>query len=108
VHEFSFFTATLHECERFPNPFTPNGDGVNDYVQFFYPDFELKAGDIYIYNVSDKKVRELHIPAKQGVKELARWDGTDKNGKLLPQGVYLYVIKVEGEVMCEGTVTIAR
>lgn len=24
--EFSFFTATLHECERFPNPFTPNGE----------------------------------------------------------------------------------
>lgn len=26
VHEFQFFTAVLRECERYPNPFTPNGE----------------------------------------------------------------------------------
>ena len=41
-------------------------------------------------------------------KTEAVWDGTDRFGRPLPQGLYIYVIEVDGEVVCEGTITIAR
>ena len=38
-----------------------------------------------------------------------QWNGLDmKNQKLVKPGVYLYVIKVEDQVVCKGTVTVAK
>jgi len=37
-----------------------------------------------------------------------RWDGTDPQGSPLAPGLYIYVIIVDGEVVCSGTVVLAR
>ncbi|MCD6531856.1 gliding motility-associated C-terminal domain-containing protein, partial [bacterium] len=98
-------------CDRRPNPFTPNSDGKNEYAQFTFPDMGVKEGTIYIYDVHNVLVKQIDVPAGLSVSETlerTRWDGTDSNGDRVPQGVYLYVIISEGEVVCEGTVTVAR
>ncbi|HDG67975.1 MAG TPA: hypothetical protein ENG11_02375, partial [candidate division Zixibacteria bacterium] len=98
-------------CDRRPNPFTPNADGKNDYAQFTFPDMGVREGTIYIYDVHNVLVKQIDVPAGLSVSETlerARWDGTDSNGDKVPQGVYMYVIISEGEVVCEGTVTVAR
>lgn len=75
-----------------PSAFTPNGDGLNDQFQVS-ANFEPLSFDITIFTKTSEKVfysRSIDIG----------WDGT-KYGTLLPQGVYLYVIKYtnpEGKV----------
>ncbi len=95
-------------CARMPNPFTPNYDGKNDYAQFTFPDMEFQQGIINIYDVHNVLMRRIDVPIGEGAKEQARWDGRDNSGKNLPQGLYLYTIEVNGEIVCNGTVTIAR
>jgi hypothetical protein len=65
-------------------------------------------GLIYIFDVQNKMVKEITIPKGVGAKEFAIWDGSDSNNDPLPQGLYIYLIKSGGEVVCNGTVTIAR
>ncbi|MCD6596015.1 FG-GAP repeat protein [bacterium] len=96
------------ECRRIPNPFTPNLDGRNDFCQFAFPDMGDIDGTIYIFDNYGIEVKEIEIPAGSKAKELARWRGIDSKGKSVPQGVYTYIIEVGSDVVCEGTVTIAR
>jgi hypothetical protein len=36
------------------------------------------------------------------------WNGNDDDGNLLPQGLYLYIIKLDDEIVCNGTITLIR
>ncbi|RKZ29499.1 hypothetical protein DRQ33_08750, partial [bacterium] len=97
-----------YHCTRVPNPFTPNSDGINDHCQFLFEGMGYKSAQIYIYDVHSVLVRQINVPTGADAKRSARWDGLDNNGKPLPQGLYIYVIEVDGEIVCKGTVTIAR
>jgi len=97
-----------YHCTRSPNPFTPNDDEINDYCQFEFDNMGNSEGTIYIYNIYGHEVRQIDIPEGAGAKEAAQWDGRDNNGNPFPQGLYVYVIESGGEVVCEGTVVIAR
>ncbi len=105
-YEYMFYPQT--NCERIPNPFTPNGDGINDYVQFVYPEMYRLEGTISIYDIRNTKVKEIKAPPGSSSPIAARWDGTDSSGKPLPQGLYIYIIKTEKVVVCEGTVILTR
>ena len=48
------------------------------------------------------------MPSGRDAKEVAKWYGKNDDGQFLPEGLYLYVIEVENEVVCDGTVVIAR
>lgn len=76
-----------------PNAFTPNGDGVNDYLFAYSPILiNIKSFDVYdrwgniIYH------RENLSPDAV----TSGWDGTS-NGKKLNPGVYPYIITVQYE-----------
>lgn len=69
-----------------PNAFSPNGDGVNDifyvYANTEYTDFEL---NIYSRNGD-------HVFQSRQIEN--GWDGRRKGvGEVLPQGVYVYIVK---------------
>ncbi len=95
-------------CARMPNPFTPNADYKNDFCQFTFPGLGRKEGTISIYDVHSHSVRKIVVPGGREAKEKARWFGKNDDGEPLPQGLYLYVIEVGGEVVCNGTAVIAR
>ena len=95
-------------CSRSPNPFTPNGDGMNDYCQFTFEGIGQKEATIYIHDMYSREIRRINVPTGATAKWVARWDGRDDNGNPLPPGIYLYTIESEGEQVCEGSVTIAR
>lgn len=69
-----------------PNVFTPNGDGVNDYI-------EVPGDGISVY--------EFSVFTRTGTKVFASsskrifWDGTNNAGIELREGVYYYVLKEE-------------
>ena len=81
------YTVSVSESKLLcPNAFSPNGDGVNDIWKVSYKsivDFECT-----IVNRWGNKIIEFTDPAEG-------WDGK-YNGKLVPSGVYYYVIKATG------------
>jgi gliding motility-associated-like protein len=102
-------TIVLFDCPpvlTFPNVFTPNGDGYNDY---FYPIHQ----NVYQY--------ELVVFDRWGTvvfttKDVyARWDGTTR-GQPCPEGVYFYTVDytgfgqkaIPGKKFHNGSVTILR
>ncbi len=86
-----------------PNAFTPSGDGIND-------TFEI--------NISGGKLKEGFILNRWGniIKEFSesdlKWDGKTKQGILVQDGVYTYVLRVENSSeipkMIHGFVTVFK
>jgi gliding motility-associated-like protein len=68
-----------------PNTFTPNGDGINDYISI--KGDNLKTAQMQIFNRWGKQVYEINSPDE-------RWYGeSEKNNKDLATSVYNYVIQ---------------
>ena len=90
----------------FPNAFSPNGDGKNDY-------FKLIAGDVEAYSlmIYDRWGRLVF----QAADPESEWDGTFQ-GAHLPEGVYVWRVAYDGysperktyHFERSGTVTLIR
>ncbi len=100
------FVMSETPCYRGTNPITPNGDTYNDYTYFKFPNMRSARTEkkIYIYDRYNHLVRT--IEGAEGGRWI--WDGTDDNGDVVPQGVYIYLVVVDGEVVCNGTISVAR
>jgi len=83
-----------------PNPFTPNGDGFNDIVEFKFPETLSGNAIIQIFDVNGRKVREIH--------NSIQWNGKDDSGKDMKPGAYIYIVKSEGKIISKGVVSLAR
>lgn len=91
---------------NFPNIFTPNGDGVNDY---FFPRNLLARGltefKMEIYNRWGQKIYETKNTDGLG------WDGRF-NDEPQPQGVFIYMISAKfkdgQKISKQGNVTLVR
>jgi gliding motility-associated-like protein len=73
-----------------PNSFTPNGDGLNDFLKVY--GYKIAALKLVVFNQWGEKLFET---SDQG----RGWDGTYK-GKQQPSGVYMYVCRM---VLTDGT-----
>ncbi len=69
-----------------PNAFTPNSDGQNDLFTPF-PYCFIERIDLKVFNRWGVLVFETQNPD-------INWDGTDRNGKMLPDGAYFYSCEV--------------
>jgi gliding motility-associated-like protein len=83
-----------------PNPFTPNGDGFNDYVTFNLFDLKVYGGTISIYDIWGKEIRRI----ENGMI----WDGRNDQGSTVIPGSYLYIIECQGEVISKGILGLVR
>jgi len=84
-----------------PNAFTPNGDGKNDVFRI-PPGSSLRLEEFSIYDRWGTRIFSTQNIDKG-------WDGTI-NGKQLPTGVFIYVIKGTNgnSVFLKGSVTLIR
>ena len=83
----------LGAVEVSPNPFTPNGDGINEQVSFTVPVYKVLGDKVLVlevYSLDGRRVRRVARWASPavGVHQLA-WDGRDQDGELAPPGLYL-------------------
>lgn len=99
-----------------PNPFTPNGDGINDQtvLSFFLANIaeprslvggELRKLKILIYDLQGRLVRELYNSTSGAAAFIAQnsfvWDGKDENGKTVRPGPYIVQVLVEADAKTE-------
>jgi hypothetical protein len=97
-----------------PNPFSPNGDGINDQIDFRVRLFLLTedvAVRVDIFDLAGRRVRRLG-PERMSAGSLAlSWDGRDEAGSVVPPGVYAYVLVVDSDTdeskVRTGTVGVA-
>jgi len=89
----------------FPNAFTPNGDGTNDYWQLFGNMAAVKQVDVKVFNRIGEMVFE-------GRDIDFKWDGTYK-GVPVQNGVFVYIAKIvwtnnHSDNQFKGTITVIR
>ncbi|MBI4531724.1 MAG: gliding motility-associated C-terminal domain-containing protein [Candidatus Latescibacteria bacterium] len=92
-----------------PNPFSPNGDGINDVVNIAYNIAKLNTErdvEMLITDLSGRSVVRFHRMRQSGTY-VEVWDGRDTSGKVVPPGIYLYRFHVDADVPVVITGTIA-
>ena len=80
-------------CVYVYNAFSPNEDGTNDL--WIIDGISTQPNKITIYNRWEDVVQEFEDYDNSTVV----WDGTNKNGKPLPDGTYFYVIELDDETL---------
>ena len=80
---------------------TPNGDGINDVTAVQYNLLSLSSARpvrIRVYDLSGRMQHVIHDgPEFNGRYEDKIWDGRDGDGQLVPPGLYMVRIDVEGD-----------
>jgi len=93
-----------------PNPFSPDGDGIDDTTIICYTkDTETQLA-VEIFNSAGKMVRRISTKETCGQKcWCAVWDGKDFNGVKLADGTYEYrIVDENGNGLESGVVTIKK
>lgn len=100
------YIKPITRCHASPQPFTPPppADGFNDIVIFDYPGRIDYDATVKVYDMRGR----LMIEIGPGRGHSYTWDGYDFNGAAARPGVYTYVVEEGGEVICSGTVVLAR
>jgi len=96
-----------------PNPFTPNGDGINDVVTFNFDLFLLLENvnvELDIHDLSGRRIVQLQSGSTTVGRQGIDWDGRDAAGKLVPPGLYVYRLVIGSDDASSeqvGTVSLA-
>jgi flagellar hook assembly protein FlgD/phage anti-repressor protein len=81
-----------------PNPFSPDGDGVDEETVISYDISEISYVSVELYNQPGTLVKTLvdhQLFAKGNYSH--NWDGTDEQGTVLPDGKYTVKISAQAE-----------
>jgi hypothetical protein len=83
--------ASYELSQNYPNPFNPTTT-----IRFNLK--ENGAVRLTIYNLRGQEVRTLIATEMNAGQHEIIWDGKDEHGQLVPSGVYLYKLSVNGFV----------
>jgi gliding motility-associated-like protein len=99
----AFETTTVACLDEFPNIFSPNGDGLNDDIDFGL--LRLPVEQVLIYNRWGDIVKKL-----TGSRLL--WNGRNENNEEVSDGVYYWILALTGpnltQAKLEGYVHVMR
>ena len=105
--------GSLLETSRVsPNPFTPNGDGINDNVRIDYGLFQVDRPVPVSFSVYDLAGRVVYSRTRSEASgpRSVRWHGTNHAGGLVSPGLYVWQIRADtavDEFVESGTVAVA-
>ena len=74
-----------------PNPFTPNGDGINDQTTIGFSVFRLgttRQVTVSVYRLDGRRVWQHRQAVQSGAVAVA-WPGVDQAGQRVPPGIYV-------------------
>ncbi len=85
---------------NYPNPFNLS---TNFFVKI--PDrMKDKGGAINIYNTNGQLVKAIPVNESTTVN----WDGRDKNGNIMPSGIYYYQLNIEKQMVKSGSMILLK
>lgn len=77
-----------------PELFTPNNDGIDDYLniryQFDETDYTM---NVFIFDARGNRIRHLINNESTGTEGTFSWDGKDESGQLSNAGIYIIYIE---------------
>lgn len=90
-HEISL-PSSFYSLSNYPNPFNPTTE-----ISFSVPQTSPFV-NIEIFNSRGQKIKSLQIPNPSSLNtNQITWNGTNKNNKQVPSGVYLYKLVSNGK-----------
>ena len=96
----------LDDSSITPNPFTPNGDAINDLANIEFLVVKLntaREATVRIFDLGGRRVWEQQQMLGSGPASIA-WNGRDKSGKVVAPGIY--ICQLELDVDDENTNTV--
>jgi len=87
----------LHSLEITSNPFTPNGDGINDRLQLVLSVLKIDVArqiQARFFTLAGVEVSRVNTTGVGG-QQVLEWDGLDAAGTRVPPGLYLCHIWVD-------------
>ena len=103
----------IDRIEASPNPFTPNGDEVNDRTVIEYDLLHLTRTALVflaVYDLAGNRLAQLTRQEETSGRFSYSWDGRAADGRLMPPGLYAIQVEVETDVGTErrsSAITIA-
>ena len=97
-----------------PNPFSPDGDGVEDAATISYVlPTKTSAVNLRIYDIHGRCIRTLLGATLSGSQGSVIWDGRNAAGRVCPMGIYILCIEslssTAGEVaLAKTTIILAK
>ena len=88
-----------------PNPFTPNGDGINDAAEISLNIFKLTSSrrlQVRMYALDGRRVwshEELVLSGHTTV----RWEGVDSRGRRVQPGLYVCQVRLDADATAQPT-----
>ena len=83
-----------------PNPFTPNGDGVEDVLTItLHPETTPQSVRIEIFDSKGRFVRTLVQAGLASQQSIYAWDGTRDGQAPLPTGIYILLIHLQDSTL---------
>lgn len=86
--QFYMADSANSDTLKVPNVFTPNGDGIHDYI-----DLPTDGTTVYDFNIFTRTGTQVFHSNSPRVF----WDGTNNAGIDLKEGVYYYVLEEVGD-----------
>ena len=93
-----------------PNPFTPNGDGINDVLNVDFSVFNVTAARqarMRIYALDGRLVWQEFRPARGG-RHTFHWTGVDRQGRAVPPGLYICQLHLRADWSKAEGVVVSR
>jgi hypothetical protein len=93
-----------------PNPFTPNGDSINDQTTISFSLFKVHASrlvKVSLFSLDGRRVRTIEQTVAGGAQAFA-WDGRDDQGATVPPGLYIAQIDAETDAADVSGQQVAR
>ena len=81
----------LGDLSLAPNPFTPNGDGVNDELTVAFSIFQAtqaRQASLRLYSLDGRLIWENSTQVSGGPQQI-RWNGRDAADRTVPPGLYI-------------------
>ena len=95
----------VHGLAVGPNPFTPNGDGINDAAEISLDIFKLTSSrrlQVRIYALDGRRIWQREDMVLSG-RTTVRWDGVDDRGRQVPPGLYLCQVQLDADAAEQPT-----